>query len=77
MSESDNIDQEVEIHSDVSLSVADSRESSQELEPFFPNRRIVHNIAVNREEDIATALSELSGKDTLLTDVTIHAFMVS
>ena len=45
MSESDSIGQEVEIHSEVSLRVADSRESSQELEPFFQNRRIVHNIA--------------------------------
>ena len=52
------------------------RESSYEPEPFFPNRSILHNIAVKLDEEVATALSELSGRDNLLTCVTIHAFMV-
>ena len=71
---------------------ASSTPECQSIQPYFPSRKSLPDsspspsrkslpdssprIKVNRDEDVAAALSELSGKDTLLTDVTIHAFMV-
>ena len=78
-SDSYNLGQEVEIYAD-SLDGSDSKCSSEQPEHYFPARKIIFQpqtiISVNRDDDLATALSELSDKNTLLTDTTIHAFMV-
>ena len=78
-SDSYNLGQEVEIYAD-SLDGSASKCSSEQPEHYFPARKSIFQpqtiISVNRDDEYATALSELSDKDTLLTDTTIHAFMV-
>ena len=79
VTESDDlVVQEIELYTDDHpLNQTDSMETSQqELELFFPRRKS-NNLAINSDNQLAITLSELSEQDTLLTDVTIHAFMVS
>ena len=68
-SDSYSLGQEVEIYSD-SLDGTDSKCSSEQHETYFPGRKSIFEsqtiISVNRDDDLATALSELSGKTLYL-----------
>ena len=66
------------------LEIEDDGECSQSsVEPFWPRRKspselftpIRRQIQVISDEEIATALSEISDNRVLLTDVTLHAFI--
>ena len=74
----DLVVQEIELYTDNHpFNQTDCMETSQQgLELFFPRRKS-NNLAINSDNQLAITLSELSGQDTLLNDVTIHAFMVS
>ena len=87
--ESNQLGQQVEIYSDhssspnLSLSMASSMqgvdrdiiEVIDSVEPFFPLPKGVSS-SISGDLELAAAISELSHNDVLLTDTTIHAFMV-